>query len=226
MHTATSHLIRPRSTAALAALATLAALAALSLAGCDDSAKQIRTLQNEVADLKAQKDRLDQQLRENTRLAENLRQQLATLNKMPADRWELVPKPTRLEIEGKSGLRAGKPDLFASPTTQPTDGPVGVFARLYLAVLDADGFPMRAVGPMTISLFDLSTNPPGVLGVYRFTPQQVAKQYTTVFMREIFGLDLPLSAAPKANRLTVRVEFTDYFTGRTFIAEQSLTLSE
>ena len=201
-----------------------AAIAALASAGCVDQAKLIADLQGNLTDTRADRDRLALQLRATSQRADQLDGQVAALASMPADRWAAVPRPASLAIDGKSGLRTGTPQLGDSPTTQPTAGPVHVFARIYLLVCDQDGFPMRAVGPMKISLFDLSAAPPRVLGAYSFTPRQVARAYRSALGREIFAFDLPLNANPPDGRATVRVEFTDFLTGKTFLAEQSLVL--
>ena len=82
---------------------------------------------------------------------------------------------------------------------------------------------MRAVGPMSVSIFDLSGKAPRTLGSYSFTAQQVGKLYRSALSSEIYVVDLPLNSAPAKDLVAVHVEFTDWLTGRLFVAEKSVT---
>ncbi|MDD4890178.1 MAG: bZIP transcription factor [Phycisphaerae bacterium] len=196
--------------------------AAVLVAGCDDPNKRIRELQADVAKLQAENDRLKVELTGTSRKADELRNQIAILNSLPVDRWAMIPKPATVTIDGKSGLRTGKPQLDNSPTTQPTAGPVDKFVRLYVQVFDADNYAMHAVGAMKISLFDLAGAQPRSLGVYPFDARHLDRHYRTALTADLFAFDLPLTAAPAKGSVTVRIEFVDYLTGKTLTAEKGM----
>jgi hypothetical protein len=207
------------------ALLALACLFA-ALVGCNDQSQQIASLQKQLTETKVQLDRETAKRTQSLATTQRQEEQIATLSKIAPGHLGLVPRANSFEIAGATGLRRGKPELSNSPTTRPVgagSANVNQFLRLYLVVRDQDSFPMRAVGPMTVSVFDLSGKDPRALGAYSFSAQQVAKLYRSALASEIFAFDLPLFAPPARNVVTVHVEFTDWLTGRSFTAERSVT---
>ena len=222
---------RSASPGGVAPFATPLALLAVAclfagLAGCNDPAKEIAGLQKDLTDTKTQLDREKAKQAETAALLRRQDEQIAALSKIDPARLAMVPRAASLEVGDGTGLRTGKPELSTSPTTQPAgvaSARVSQFVRLYVVIRDQDSFPMRAAGPMAVSIFDLSGKEPRSLGAYSFAAQQVAKLYRSAFTSEIYVVDLPLNSAPLKNVVTVHVEFTDWLTGRTFTAERSVT---
>jgi hypothetical protein len=213
--------------ARLTAWTVVAAVACLfALTGCNDPAKEIASLQKQLTDTKVQLDRVAATQADAAALVRRQDAQIATLSKIAPDQLATIPRAASLEIAGSTGLRRGKPELSNSPTTQPTNATpanVNQFVRLYFVVRDQDSFTMRAIGPMSVAIFDLSGKEPRTLGAYSFTAQRVSKLYRSALASELYVADLPLNSAPAKNLVTVHVEFTDWLTGRTFTAEKSVT---
>ena len=94
--------------------------------------------------------------------------------------------------------------------------------RVYLHPIDADGSTIKAAGDVKIQLFDLAAKPKqNLVGAYEWKVDKIGKQWAGGFLAHHYSLTCPWkSAPPKHNEITLRVEFTDYLTGRTFSAQK------
>lgn len=180
------------------------------------------SLQDEVTSLTTATDRLQAELQQQTRQRELCERQLAAMNNLPPDRWAMVPKAEAIRIDERSGLRSGRPAI-GPLATRPDDDPDAMIARLYIIVVDAANVPIRAAGPMTLSLFDLSADPPITVARHEFPPEQVLRGFRTGLVNNQYVFDLPLDRRPIMDRAMARVHFIDYLTGKTLVAEQTLT---
>ncbi len=227
--------------------AILMLTAALLAAGCEDPNKRIMQLQQDLTIEQKKNDDLKLELRARNAEVETAKDQLAALNKMGPDRWELVPQAERLAIERHSGLRAGQPEMTLAAATQP-GGAVprsgepgsapppnqppgagaaparGQFLRLYLVAYDREGHRIEVVGPMTVLLTDASANPPRSLGELKLDARQLARYYRWALSGALYVIDLPLASPPPPAGVTAHVELTDLLTGRTLIAQELLAL--
>jgi len=94
--------------------------------------------------------------------------------------------------------------------------------KVFLLPIDADGSVIKAAGDVKIQLFDLAADPAqNLVGEYRWTVEQLSKQWSSGFMAYHFSFECPWpDGPPQHDEITVRVEFTDYLTGKTFTAQE------
>ena len=94
--------------------------------------------------------------------------------------------------------------------------------KVYLRPIDQEGSVVKAAGEVRIGLFDLAADPQdNLIGEYEFTVEQVSKQWSGGFMAYHFSFECPWKLAPPAHdEITVRVQFTDYLTGKVFTAQK------
>ncbi|MCG3178058.1 MAG: hypothetical protein BIFFINMI_00381 [Phycisphaerae bacterium] len=208
------------------AVAAIPLCALLALAGCRDD-REIRLMEQQarIVQLQVENQRLGQELTATRSERDALKAELAAARGVPTGELKLVPLASRLQINRYSGLRPGQPQLSDSPTTQPDgDALPDVFARVYVQVLDQDGFAIRAAGRLSLSLFDLSGSSPHSMGAYDFPPDRLAGHYRSSLGTEFYAFDLPLPAAPPQEGVTLRIRFDDLLTGRTLDAQGLLKL--
>jgi hypothetical protein len=105
-----------------------------------------------------------------------------------------------------------------------TDGVVGHDAiKVFLRPIDQDGSTLKAAGDVKIQIFDLALPEKEVLiGEYKWPVDKISKQWSGGFMTYHFSFVCPWKKAspPKHKKLTVRVEFLDYLTGKIFVAQK------
>ena len=94
--------------------------------------------------------------------------------------------------------------------------------KVYLRPIDQEGSVVKTAGEVRIGLFDLAADPQdNLIGEYEFTVEQVSKQWSGGFMAYHFSFECPWKLAPPArDEITVRVQFTDYLTGKVFTAQK------
>jgi len=94
--------------------------------------------------------------------------------------------------------------------------------KVYLRPIDADGSVIKAAGGVKIQLFDLAIEgKDNLIGRYEWTAEQISKQWSSGFMTYHFSFECPWKASPPAHdEITVRVEFTDYLTGKVLTAQK------
>ena len=94
--------------------------------------------------------------------------------------------------------------------------------KVYLCPIDEDGDVVKAVGAVKIRLYDLAAGAGETsLGEYDWSVDQAMKQWSSALISDHFRLICPWkSARPKHDEITVRAEFTDYLTGKTFTAQR------
>jgi hypothetical protein len=160
-------------------------------------------------------------LREKSRvLAEEnqkLRTQLAGQEKQIRTLQSLGPK--RLEkLYYVERIRLGRYTGAVDLDDKPGDDAV----KVLLEPIDQHADAIKAPGEALVQLYDLA-EPPGknLLGEYRWNVEQLAKTWAGGFLSYHYGLECPWkSTPPQHEEVTVRVEFTEYLTGRTFTAQK------
>jgi len=150
---------------------------------------------------------------ENEKLAADrqaLRAQRDTLMAIQDHRVEAIPQVTSVIFgrwTGGYNLRGG-------------DARGHDAVKVYLIPRDASGSAIKAAGSVTIRLFDLAA-PEGaeLLGHCERTPKELESQwFTGLLMPDHYSIVCPLTKHPGHADVTIRAEFVDYVTGKTFTA--------
>ncbi|MBL7133804.1 MAG: hypothetical protein ISS78_06880 [Phycisphaerae bacterium] len=106
-----------------------------------------------------------------------------------------------------------------------TNGLVGHDAiKVFLRPIDQDGSTVKAAGDVKIQIYDLALPADeNLIGEYEWPVDKISKHWSGGFMTYYFSFVCPWKKAslPKHNELTVRVEFVDYLTGKTFTAQKA-----
>ncbi|HAU37472.1 MAG TPA: hypothetical protein DCX07_07100 [Phycisphaerales bacterium] len=139
------------------------------------------------------------------------RKQIETLQALGEKRLQTLFHVERIEL----GRYTGGADFDS------VEGDDGV--KVYLRPIDRDGSVIKAAGTVKVQVFDLAADPKNnLVGEYAWDVEKVGKQWSSGFMTYHFSFDCPWKDAPPAHdELTIRVEFTDYLTGRSFTAQQA-----
>jgi len=136
--------------------------------------------------------------------------QIRMLQALGPKRMKMLFPVVRIEL----GRYSGGVDLDNKP------GDDGI--RVYLRPIDADGSVIKAAGDVKIQLFDLAAKPKqNLIGAYEWKVDKIGGHWASGFLSYHYSLTCPWkSAPPKHNEITIRLEFTDYLTGRTFSAQK------
>ena len=136
--------------------------------------------------------------------------QIGLLLKLGEKRLEKIFHVTRIEL----GRYTGGIDLDGR------SGHEGI--KVFLRPLDADGGVIKAAGSVKIQFFDLAA--PGeknLIGRYAWGVDEISKYWSSSAFTYHYSFECPWKPAPPTHdKITVRVEFTDYLTGKTFTAQK------
>jgi len=94
--------------------------------------------------------------------------------------------------------------------------------KVFLRPIDSNGDTIKAAGSVTVQLYDLAQPADKTLiGEYKWSVDEVAKAFSSGFISYQFTFKCPWkSGTPGHKEITVRVEFTDYLTGKQFNAQK------
>jgi len=93
--------------------------------------------------------------------------------------------------------------------------------RVYLLPFDQDDHTLKAAGVVRIRLFDLAAEEgERLVGDFEYTVEQARRHWAGGFATYHYKFDCPWKTPPSHGGITVRVEFTDYLTGKTFAAQK------
>jgi len=196
-----------RPTASWIASATMLA----SLAGCMVPKDDLDATNEKLLQAERQ---LDDLRRDNADLSDELaakRKQIDSLMKLGDKRLEAIFHVVRIEL----GRYTGGFD---------SDGKPGQDAiKVYLDPIDADGSTIKAAGDVTIQLYDLAADPKAnLLGEYHWSVAEISKQWSSGFVAYHYSFVCPFKSPPAHDEITIRVEFVDYLTGKTFTAQKAV----
>ncbi|MDY6913398.1 MAG: hypothetical protein SVT52_02930 [Planctomycetota bacterium] len=138
------------------------------------------------------------------------RKQIDSLAALGGKRLEKMFHTARIEL----GRHTGGVD---------TDGRAGHDGiKVYLRPIDQHGSTVKAAGDVTVRLFDLAADPKdNLIGRYEWSVDDIAKQWSSGFLTYHYSFVCPWQPGPPKNdEITIRVEFTDYLTGRQFTAQK------
>lgn len=184
------------------------------LTGCDAGGSEYRKVAAENVELKAKINLLEKELTAVRQERAELKAQRDTLAKIEGSRVEAIPKVTRVDIGAYTGgynLAGGK-------------GHDSV--KVYIIPFDAAGSAIKAPGSVTIKLFDLAAaKGQEQVGQCELSPPQLEKQwFSGAFTFYHYSVVCPLAKIPEHRDITVRLEFVDYVTGKTFSAVKTVQI--
>ncbi|MEN6308428.1 MAG: hypothetical protein ABFD91_11795 [Anaerohalosphaeraceae bacterium] len=184
------------------------------LSGCSSSDPndslwgQVKTLDSEKDTLAARAETLE---KEN----QQLRQQIQTLQAVDAQqRAAVFDTLTKIEISKRSGLY--DKDNNGSKET----------LAIYLESIDSSQDKVKAPGRVKVELWNLdAANPQGaLLKQWVVEPEQLKTLWAGTMMSSFYRLGFPVDGIVRGDEkgLTIKVWFTDYFTGKVLSAQQAL----
>ncbi|HEX8324385.1 MAG TPA: hypothetical protein VF595_10790 [Tepidisphaeraceae bacterium] len=168
---------------------------------------------------------LRKQVQEQSRQIEQLSRQhsadLASLEVQgdgPASRPALSPA-LAADVFTTHGVRLGR--LTRSSQAGAASGGDGLV--VHVIPTDDSGDDLKAAGAVTVEAFDLADAGRRV-GHWSFTPAQTRAFWNGSGLRYEYVVPCPWPQKPNARELTVKVTFVDALTGRSFSAQQVVSL--
>lgn len=207
--------LRPRCPAGRYLLEAIGLCVLTGLAGCSQREETIRQLHFRIDELRAQVTQLSDQQIQDAETIEALDQQIANLQTLGPRRLDKLFTVHRIQF----AKRTGGIDLDGQP------GDEGVV--VYLQPVDENGSVLKAAGSARVQVFDLQA-PSGqqLVGEYQVDVEQMAGLWNDRLMTRHYSIRCPWPQQnpPQHSQLTVRAEFTDYLTGRTFHAQAAVNV--
>jgi hypothetical protein len=185
----------------------------LACLGCENLQQENARLRADLRQANERIDELTRTVEQQTARLDAQARQIRTLQDLGDKRLEKLFTVESLHI----GRHTGGID---------TDDKPGHDAIIvYLKPKDAQGATLKAAGSVKIQLFDLAAeNGRRDLATWSFDVEEARGHYASGIMTDHYSFELPLEARPAHADLTLRAEFTDYLTGRTFDAQDTFTI--
>ncbi|MBS3820485.1 MAG: hypothetical protein GVY16_04275 [Planctomycetes bacterium] len=186
----------------------------LACLGCENAQPEHIRLRKEL-DLAEQRiEDLTRKVEQQTARIDAQAEQIETLQQLGETRVEKCFAVESLEI----GRHSGGIDT----DKQPGHDAVVV----YLKPRDAQGATIKAAGSIRIQLFDLAADEGDrLVGQWAWDVDRAREHYASGMLANHYSFELPLKPRPAHPDLTIRAEFTDYLTGRTFDASKAFTVT-
>lgn len=173
----------------------------LLLIGCSHDCpqwKQIKTLEQEKIELTMRTDQLTQE-------NQSLRQQIATLSGLDSDvRLDQLDTLTKIKLGKRTGL------YDDSDTGQKV-------LRVYIEPMDAQQDYIKAVGTLTVELWNLGAAPTDArLAAWIVEPDDLQQHWGGTIFASYYRLSFPTATVltGQENTLTVKAAFTDLLSGK------------
>ncbi|MCD4823112.1 MAG: hypothetical protein K8S55_00760 [Phycisphaerae bacterium] len=199
-------------------LMTIVAL--LFCVGCEE-------LSNErELELEKQRDVARKQVKELTGEVENLSARLATQDEHVKTLQALGGEKRMATLFTVDKIELGRYTGGIDTDKKPGDDAI----KIFLLPEDADGSTLKAAGSVKIQLFDLA-QPEGkgkgkgegknkLFAEYTYPVKDIAKHWHGGMLTYHYSFLCGWEKPPAHADITVRVEFTDYLTGKTFTAQK------
>ena len=159
------------------------------------------TLENKVARLQA----------ENTQL----KQQVNALSGLDvSDKQKAMPVVEKFTLTKRTGF-----------VDKNSDG-ISDTLVVYVQPFDRDDDAIKAPGQLTATLWNLElTEAPALMYTWDFPPDQLSGQWSHAFTTNYYKLTLPVEPDKfhPGKEYTLKVNFTDYISGRTFDTQKAIT---
>lgn len=191
----------------LALAAMLAALPGALSSGCQTD-EQIQALRKDVLDLKDQNKKLQEQLNQLQNSIGQRDEQVRTLQGLGDKRLEKLIHVAAINITSRTG-------------GIETDGKPGDDAiKVFIEPRDSQTSIIKAAASVKIQLYDLAApKEENLIGEFTWSVDEAAKNWYDGFMSYYYSFVCPWKTPPQHPEITVRVEFLDYLTGKTFTAQ-------
>ncbi len=163
--------------------------------------------ENQTQKLREQNEKLTQQLVDCQHQLIMQKTQIENLQKFGRNRLEDMIRLERITLEKLTGGYDSNHDGY-------DDGIV-----VYLQPIDTDGHIVKVAGSVKVKLFSLDSKP-RLIGRIELTPSQLRKTWIGSLWTNHYTIKCPFSITPKTTDITVRVEFTELLTGKTFVAQK------
>ncbi|MCC7293220.1 MAG: hypothetical protein IT449_14270 [Phycisphaerales bacterium] len=201
----------------LGGLLSAAAVALLlPLGGCEHSTTKVE-LQKQVDELRVTNDQLQREAEEHRASIDQLRTQVANLQSFKDPRGARLFEASGLEI------------LTLSRGADYDDAPGDDGVTVHFRPLDDEGNVVTVGGQVVVQLVDSSVmGEPKVVGLLRISePDELRAAWHSKFLTNHYTLKCPFSAMPppSVRQIDVKVEFTDYLTGRGLHAERVVDIA-
>jgi len=159
---------------------------------------------------------------------EQLRTRNEQLHKQLIQRDEQIAALQRLGPKRLDRLYTVQRIAFGSGTggTSSDDTPGGDAVKVNVEPIDQYGSVLKAAGRVKVQVFDLAMpEAKNLLAQREYDPNAAAKNWASGLFSSYYSFTLPLPAPPAHRELTVRAEFTEYLTGKTFITQQVIRVA-
>jgi hypothetical protein len=141
-------------------------------------------------------------------------EQIVALQKLGDKRLGLLYTVQRIALASGTG--------GANTDDKPGDDAV----KVNVEPIDQHGSVLKAAGSVKVQVFDLAAPQAGnLLAEREYDPNAAAKKWMTGLFSSYYAFTLPLPAEPAHSELTVRVEFTEYLTGKTFTTQDVIKVA-
>jgi hypothetical protein len=191
---------------------SVAPFLAWAVFGCQSPGDQMYRLQKQLDSQKSRILQLEENIITLQKHIDDQKQQIVTLERIAPDRMAKLEVPVKIELDKLSGG-------YEEPGRA---GDAGVVA--YVQPIDSDGDVIKAAGSIVMEVFDLA-NPPAKSLVCRaaLDVDNTRKAWRGWLWTDHFSVKCPWPPPdrkpPEHRELTIRVQFTDYLTGRILTAQ-------
>ena len=195
------------ATAAMAACIVSSACAMLTACTAQPPPRLDANMLLEIERLRTSNEQLQKQLLQRD-------EQIVALQKLGDKRLGLLYTVQRIALASGTG--------GANTDDKPGDEAV----KVNVAPIDQYGSVLKAAGSVKVQVFDLAATQAGnLLAECDYDPNAAAKNWASGLFSSYYAFTLPLPAPPAHRELTVRAEFTEYLTGKTFITQQVIRVA-
>ncbi len=181
------------------------------IAGCADKGDKIIAYENQITKLKRENEKLTRQLVEAQQRIITQEKQIENLRAFGRNQLKDMIKLERITLERLTGGYDKNNDGY-------TDGIV-----VYLQPIDTDGDVVKVAGGVKVQLFSLGDKPK-LLGEIKLSPNELRKKWIGRLWTNHYTIRCPFKVAPDSPEVTVRVEFTELLTGRSFVAQKRVKI--
>ena len=190
----------------------LPAVLLLLIAGCSKPDKANIALRKQIQDLESEISNLKRTREADSATIRALESRATTIPTLPHDRLE--------QVFTTHGLKIGR--LTGGADTDPSIQGDEVL-KVYAVPTDQRGDLLKAAGSFAVDAYDLSLPPSeNHLGHWDLTTAEAADNWFGNAVMYGYTFTFPWQRAPRGDRVTVRVTFTDALTGRQFTAQKDV----
>ncbi len=199
------------------ATATLIAVGyvAFLCVGCEelDSQRELQ-LDKQLATSQAREKQLAGQVEKLVAQTANQKKQIRTLQTLSPNRLKKLFVVDRIELSRYTG----------GVDTNKKPGHDAI--KVMIKPLDKAGSVIKSAGAMKIQLFDLADKPDKrLLAEYNYPVEKIGKHWAGGFMANHYSFMCSWKKPPANQKITVRVEFIDHLTGKTFTTQKLVVLA-